>query len=128
MLLSEKDTAKWVALYEKTELVPKGLKTFIYLQREDEPLDFSAVIDWLKPQNFYVNRVERFYIIFDIVGSYHIIIERVNPPEPPIAHIVISGYRGYKHYDWLDLRGFHEMVNEMIIDKCALPNPPWNID
>jgi hypothetical protein len=128
MLLNEKDTAGWVALYEEEALVPKGLKTFIYLQQKDEPLDFSAVIEWFKPQKFYVNRIERFNVIFDIAGTYHITIERVNPPEPPIVHIAILNFGGYKHYDWLDLRGFHKMVNEMIIDKCALPNPPWNID
>jgi hypothetical protein len=128
MLLSQESMANWIETYEKSGLVPTGLKTFIYLQQRGESLDFSEVIAWLKPQQFYVNRIERLYVIFDIYGSWHIIIERVNPPESPIAHIVIDNYEGYADYDKWDLRGFLRMAQEMIIDKCALPNPPWRID
>lgn len=123
MLLNEKSTAEWIALYEKEALVPKGLKTFIYLQTSDEPLDFSAVIEWLKPQRYCVHEIERFWIIFDIVGSYHIVIDRVNPPRPPIVHIVIDNYEGYKNFGPFDLRGLKTMAMELIIDKSSLPNP-----
>jgi hypothetical protein len=105
MLLSQKKAAEWIEIYESSDLVPKGLKTFVYFQKSGEKLDFSAVIDWLKPQGYHVHEIERFWIIFDIIGSYHIVIDRVNPPRPPIVHIVIDNYEGYKNFGSFDLRG-----------------------
>jgi hypothetical protein len=123
MLLSQKETDHWIEIYKTEMSIPEEIKTFIYFQRNGENLDFSSVIEWLKPQKYQKHEIERLWIICDVVYSYHIILTCINPPRPPIAHIVISGYEGYANYGKWDIRGVYQMAEELIIQKSSLPNP-----
>lgn len=61
--------------------------------------------------------------IMDECYEYHIIITRVNPPQPPIAHIVIMDYEGYAGYNKWDIRGVYQMAEELIVKKGSSPHP-----